>query len=58
LARWWRAPSSAASGDECQWIEFIGNNVYGDPGFFTVDDKTYAVQLEYDNARHACSMAP
>ena len=45
-------------GDECVFITFVGNSVYGDPGLFTVGEKTYAVQPEYDNARHACAMTP
>jgi hypothetical protein len=45
-------------GDECVFIAIVGTTVYGDPGLFTVEDKTYAVQPEYDNARHGCSMAP
>jgi len=45
-------------GDECQWITFVGTNVYGLPSHFQVDEKTYAVQGEYNNARHGCTTAP
>jgi len=45
-------------GDECQWFATFGTNVYFDPSYFSVGERTYAVQSEYDNARHACSMVP
>jgi hypothetical protein len=63
LDAWWNNGGNLSLGgqeigDECVFIAFSGNNVYGDPGLFTVDERTYAVQPEYDNARHACAMAP
>jgi hypothetical protein len=45
-------------GDECVFIASAGSIVYGDPGLFSVNEKTYAVQPELDNAHHACTMAP
>jgi hypothetical protein len=45
-------------GDECQWFEVIGTSAYFKPSFFTVGERTYAVQGEYNNARHGCTTAP
>jgi hypothetical protein len=45
-------------GDECQWFEIIGKSAYFQPSFFTVGDRTYAVQGEYNNARHGCTTSP
>jgi hypothetical protein len=67
LDAWWNDAGNlplmgAEIGDECLWVETEiapGNVVpYFRVGVFTVDDRTYAVQPEYDNDRHECTMSP
>jgi len=63
LDAWWnnggnQIEGGAEIGDECVFLLFIGNNVYSDPGIFSVGERNYAAQPEYDNASHACAMAP
>jgi len=48
--------------DECQTL-YWPNGFFTSPEYFgtdtfSVEGRTYAVQTEYNNARHACTMAP
>ena len=58
---WWNSTPSVTGlqgeeiGDECV---FITPPAFGSPSVFRVDDKVYAVQLEYSNARHGCTNTP
>jgi hypothetical protein len=45
-------------GDECQWVTVVNNNYYFYPGTFSYGGRTYAVQREYSNQIHGCSMGP
>ena len=46
-------------GDECIFLLFpTPGVVYGNPPTFQIGNKTYRVQTEYDNTRHACTIAP
>jgi hypothetical protein len=51
----------AEIGDECQTVYFpngFAGPAYGGSDTFSVDDRTYAVQTEYNNARHSCTIRP
>lgn len=58
---WWNSTPSVTGlfgeeiGDECV---FITPPAFGDPSVFRIDDKVYAVQLEYSNTRHGCTNTP
>jgi len=63
LDAWWNnggnlTEGGSEIGDECAWIGTYGGKVYWNPGYFSVGEKTYAAQFEYDNAQHACALAP
>jgi hypothetical protein len=45
-------------GDECEFIAFLPVGVFFDPSDVTLDGRKYAAQPEYNNARHACTIAP
>lgn len=46
-------------GDECIFLLFPGPGVvYGNPPTFNIGNKAYRVQTEYNNSRHACTIAP
>jgi len=48
-------------GDECQTLYFpngFGAPPFGGTDTFSVEDRTYAVQTEYNNARHSCTIQP
>ena len=58
---WWNSTPSVTGlegeeiGDECV---FITPPAFGDPSVFRIDDKLYAVQLEYSNSKHGCTNTP
>ena len=58
---WWNSTPSVTGlegeeiGDECV---FITLPAFGDASVFRIDDKTYAVQLEYSNSKHGCANTP
>jgi len=43
-------------GDECQFIIFVGNNVYFDPDVFQMNGKLFATQPMYSNEAHGCAV--
>jgi hypothetical protein len=59
---WWNTASNALYGneiaDECSFIIFPPGAVYFDPSVFNISGKRYAVQPEYNNSSHACTVQP
>jgi hypothetical protein len=59
---WWNTASNALFGneigDECSFIIFPPGAVYFDPSVFNIGGKRYAVQPEYNNFSHACTVQP
>jgi hypothetical protein len=59
---WWNTASNALYGneiaDECSFIIFPPGAVYFDPSVFNIGGKRYAVQPEYNNFGHACTVQP
>jgi hypothetical protein len=59
---WWNTASNALYGneigDECSFIIFPPGAVYFDPSVFNIGGKRYAVQPEYNNSSHACTVQP
>ena len=59
---WWNTASNALYGneiaDECSFIIFLPGAVYFDPSVFNIGGKRYAVQPEYNNSSHACTVQP
>jgi len=55
---WWNSTSNAMYGDEiADECEFITTTSFDVP-VFTVGSKSYGIQRQYDNKRHACTEAP
>jgi hypothetical protein len=59
---WWNSTSLALNGneigDECAFVIRLATGGYYDPPAFTIGDKRYAVQSEYNNESHACTIQP
>ena len=59
---WWNTTNLALFGneigDECVFLLLTPTAVYGNPAVFTIGEKRYSVQTEYNNSRHACTVQP
>jgi hypothetical protein len=59
---WWNTASNDLFGDEiadeCSFVIFLPAGVYFDPPAFNIGGHRYAVQSEYDNSEHACTVQP
>jgi hypothetical protein len=59
---WWNTESNDLFGDEiadeCSFIIFTPAGVFFDPPAFPVNGTRYAVQMEYNNNTHACTVSP
>jgi hypothetical protein len=59
---WFNSASGALFGneigDECVFLLFTTGGVFGNPPAFKIDGKRYAVQTEYNNSSHACTVEP
>jgi hypothetical protein len=56
---WWNTTNLGLYGeeiaDECIFLFFTANDVFGDPNLVRLNGKSYAIQPEYSNSQHACS---
>lgn len=59
---WWNSADvgifGEEIGDECSFVLFTPTAAFFDPSNVTLNDKSYAIQPEYDNSQHACTTAP
>jgi hypothetical protein len=62
ITAWWNSLDNGLYGeeigDECIFLIFGSTTVYSDPSSVTLNGRQYAVQPEYNNAKHACTTAP
>lgn len=59
---WWNVLDNGIYGeeigDECAFLLFTSTDVYFDPSVVRLNHKLYAIQPEYSNAIHACTIVP
>ena len=57
---WWNMIDNGLFGqeiaDECSFVTFTPTNAYGDPSDIRLNGKPYAIQPEYSNAGHVCTV--